>query len=587
MGSQSGTSGTILICERNGDFRARASRRLKTLGYEIEEVDSPEAALAAIESDTTRSRYFLVFVGIDDLLDDRVVECAHHLTEDIRLPLLFFAGSDERAGVTALGRLPWARLVEIDATDTVLGATIEMSLALHRARLAAAEREERLRTTLSSIGDAVVAADVNGSITGFNPVAARLTGWEEAEALGANLSDVLPLTVDGKPLHRRVNDALGIAEVGVELVSRSGERYRIAMSASPILATDGSRSGVVIVFRDVTEEHAVRDRLEKTVLVAADGMWDWNLATNEVYFDPRYYAMVGYEVDEFPHRLEEFRNRIHPDDVAHVFETAERHLAGESEDFRVEFRFARKNGGWTWIMGRGLIVERDSDDKPSRFVGTHTDISERIEKEQRIASLLDEQRRLVKEVQHRIKNHMYLMMSMLSLQAGSVDSDETRSALQDAAGRFTSMNVLYERLYRSDNSHGLTGREYVEALIPAIVGTYPTPCRVDLETSIADFDVDERTMPTVGMLLNELLTNALKHAFEGRTCGSISVSINVAGASTTLVVRDDGIGLPVGISPQEPRTFGFRMVDALVDQLNGTMVVSSPSATGTSIGVTF
>ncbi|MBN2253243.1 MAG: PAS domain-containing protein, partial [Kosmotogaceae bacterium] len=118
------------------------------------------------------------------------------------------------------------------------------------------------------------------------------------------------------------------------------------------------------------------DRLSKIVIAANDGMWDWDLTTNEVYFDPRYYTMAGYEVNEFPHQLKEFQKRVHPEDIENVMFYAEQHLKGKIERFQVEFRFKMKTGNWMWIAGRGYIVERDENGNPLRLVGTHRDITE-------------------------------------------------------------------------------------------------------------------------------------------------------------------------------------------------------------------
>ncbi|MEA1875693.1 MAG: response regulator [Bacteroidota bacterium] len=126
------------------------------------------------------------------------------------------------------------------------------------------------------------------------------------------------------------------------------------------------------------------DRLAKTMIAAKDGMWDWNLKTNEVYFDPRYYEMAGYRVDEFPYSLEEFQKRVHPDDVDYVMNEAQKHLEGKIDRFIVEFRFKKKNGDWLWIQGHGQIVERDEKSIPLRFIGTHRDITERKQAEEKI-----------------------------------------------------------------------------------------------------------------------------------------------------------------------------------------------------------
>ena len=145
--------------------------------------------------------------------------------------------------------------------------------------------------------------------------------------------------------------------------------------------TDG-RNLVLTIASDITNlkyvESALREseeNLSKFSLLTNDGIWDWDLQNDTVHFDPLYYTMAGYGVDEFPHHLEEFRKRIHPDDVEKVFGNAEDHLNGLIEQFSIEFRFLRKDGSWLWVMGRGKITEQDENGNPLRFVGTHTDIS--------------------------------------------------------------------------------------------------------------------------------------------------------------------------------------------------------------------
>ena len=172
--------------------------------------------------------------------------------------------------------------------------------------------------------------------------------------------------------------------VDYRIKKQNGEIGWISTKAEVICDQNGEIVSLLAVYVDITNrkrmEEALKqseDRLSKTLMAANDGMWDWNLKTNEVFFDPRYYSMAGYPVDEFPHRLEEFQKRIHPDDVDYVMEQAGRHLSGETERFIVEFRFKKKNNDWLWILGRGIIVEREPSGEPLRFIGTHTDITQR------------------------------------------------------------------------------------------------------------------------------------------------------------------------------------------------------------------
>ncbi len=151
------------------------------------------------------------------------------------------------------------------------------------------------------------------------------------------------------------------------------------------------RSTILTIALDMTNlvdaESALRrseENLSKLSLITNDGIWDWDLRTDKVDFDPRYYTMAGYEVDEFPHTLDEFRTRLHPDDIDYVFEQANGHLAGEIDRYAVEFRFQTKDGSWLWIYGRGKIIEQDENGNPLRFVGTHTDISGRKKVEEEL-----------------------------------------------------------------------------------------------------------------------------------------------------------------------------------------------------------
>lgn len=117
---------------------------------------------------------------------------------------------------------------------------------------------------------------------------------------------------------------------------------------------------------------------------AGDGVWDWKIGTDEVFFSKRWKAMLGYEEDEFPNHYQSWRAIMHPEDIKQTMANLQDHLDGKLESFRIEYRVRCKDGSWLWVLARGLVVERDNAGKPIRMVGTHTDISKRKEAEELI-----------------------------------------------------------------------------------------------------------------------------------------------------------------------------------------------------------
>ena len=120
---------------------------------------------------------------------------------------------------------------------------------------------------------------------------------------------------------------------------------------------------------------------------AGDGVWDWNLLTDEVFRSGRWHAIYGYAEHEIGHTAQDGRKLMHPDDRARAIEDIEAYLAGRTSTFVSEFRLMCKNGAWKWTLSRGMVVSTDADGKPLRMIGTHTDISERKFSEAQISRL--------------------------------------------------------------------------------------------------------------------------------------------------------------------------------------------------------
>jgi PAS domain S-box-containing protein len=312
-----------------------------------------------------------------------------------------------------------ARLTRIVTTVVALLALIALFVATRRfgaARWRAAETAERLKVTLASIGDAVMVTDLHGRVVRLNPVAEALTGWIEAEAVGRPLEEVLPIVNEEShqaaenPVNRVLREGLitGLANHTL-LVSKDGREIPIDDSAAPIRNEDGQMTGVVMVFRDITDrrrverEHATlleRERIARAdterarreietaaeqLRVALDagrmGTWEYTMATGVVKWSPGLEAIHGFPPGSFPGTFDAFRNEIHPDDRDRVLEAI--WVAVDARcDHHVEYRIVRADGVVRWVEGRGRLF-CDESGQPERMAGVCLDVTERKQSEER------------------------------------------------------------------------------------------------------------------------------------------------------------------------------------------------------------
>jgi len=215
------------------------------------------------------------------------------------------------------------------------------------------------------------------------------------------------------------------------------------------------------------------------------------------------------------------------------------------------------------------------------------DISEQAKAEVRINTLLEEKQLLLREVHHRIKNNMNVMMSLLSIQSDKMDNAAASASLDAARGRMMSMLVIYDRLYRSDNFVQISTRTYLSELLDMIRQQFES-LHVVIDKNLDDFNMDSSVLFPLGIILNELITNSFKYAFKNIGSGSLSVRLHKEeGETATLSVSDDGVGLPAGFSWQDSNGFGFLLVRSLVSQIHGSMNVGTTQETGARFDIQF
>jgi PAS domain S-box-containing protein len=207
------------------------------------------------------------------------------------------------------------------------------------------------------------------------------------------------------------------------------------------------------------------------------------------------------------------------------------------------------------------------------------DISEHLAAQGRIRRYLEEKELLLKETHHRIKNNMNTVHSLLSIQADRQEDGAGRAVLHDAARRVQAMATLYDKLYRSESYRSLGARVFLEPLVSEIVGVFPALASLRVATEIDDLALDVKRLSSLGIIVNELITNTMKYAFGQEGEHLIRLSLSAEGRAVTMCYADNGSGLPEGLSLENSTGFGMQLVLMVVKELGGSVRVNREAGT--------
>lgn len=464
------------------------------------------------------------------------------------------------------------------------------------------------------------------------------------------------------------------------------------------------------------ESHIEKNRESSVAAIEGsnDGVWDWNVVTNEVYFSDRWKEMLEYKPSEIKNNFDAWRKLVHKDDLTKALEEIDKALKNITPNYVLEHRLRAKDGSYKWILARGKVLERDKEGKPLRMVGTHTDISdlkkaermlieseskyralvenspvlimttdakeviqfinftggtrrhdevighslynfvdkeyasivkaahksvfknktvhsyetlgidgdgakiwfqthvgpilmgekvvgltmftrditERKIAEAKILQSLKEKEVLLKEIHHRVKNNLQIISSILSLQANFIKDKKSAEMVRDIQGRIKSMSVIHDLLYQSKNFNNINFAEYLEIVIVNITHSFSPIERTKkelnapaLDLKIENLYLDLEVAIPCGLIVNELITNSIKYAFSTQKKPVIHLSLKKEKNLITLIVQDNGKGLPPKLDIRNSKSLGLQLVTSLVEQLDGKLKVESK--TGAKFTITF
>ena len=450
-----------------------------------------------------------------------------------------------------------------------------------QAEEALGDSERWLSTTLRSIGDAVITTDIKRLVTFMNPVAEDLTGYGEAEAAGKPLKDVFNIINEQTgqrakdPIARvlRQGVVVGLANHTV-LIAKDGTKRPIADSGAPIRDEEGNIIGVVMVFRDITERKRAEEALQESeekyralVESATDMIYmiDKNnkvLSANKaaaMLFGKESKKIIGKSIfNLFPEKIATCYSK----NLKKVFETGR---PGFYESNMIV------GGRESWISVN-LSPVRDPKGRIMAVMGVTRDITERKKVDRQIKASLKEKEVLLREIHHRVKNNMQIISSLLKLQSQYIEDKPYADIFKESQDRIKSMSLIHEMLYQSKHLSKINFKEYIRILANYLFRScWPSPCKIALKIESENVYLAIDNAIPCGLIIHELVSNSLKHAFSGSKEGEIKIALHsINERDIELVVSDDGVGMPEDLDFRNTKSLGLHLVTILAeDQLQG------------------
>ncbi len=436
------------------------------------------------------------------------------------------------------------------------------------------------------------------TISLFNHAFERLTGRTEQEVIGQHLEILFPEESRDASLAliKKTLEGERWESVKIPILAVDGTVHTVLWNSANILTADAKLVSTIAQGVDITERERVEDALleseeqfrvifhnQPAGLLMIDPSTHMIVDTNAATL-----AMIGASREEVIGRVchtficPAEQGKCPITDLNQVVDNSERVLITKNGR-RIPIL---KSVNSITIKGRRFLIESFIDiTEQKRAEEIIKKFNEELEQQvkfrtKELDASLQEKVVLLREVHHRVKNNLQIIISLVNLQMRQINDQWLKQVMAETQNRVRAMSFVHEKLYQSENLSHIDLSEYIRFLTAQLFAYYGIDSRkIRLDIDIGKTMVDINTAIPLGLIINELVSNALKHAFPSDREGTITISSRYDDKVLSLAIRDDGIGLPPDLDWKNPESLGLRLVNSLVDQLEGTIELGKEKGT--------
>ncbi len=466
-----------------------------------------------------------------------------------------------------------------------------------RSRKALKENERKYRQLVENAHEGIWSVDNDGNTTFVNPRMANMLGYTSDEMKNMHLLSFMD-EKKAKIVKTHMKEYKDIEEgkYEFEFVKKDGKQIYVSIDLTQIYDDHGNYIESLALISDITERRKAEEKLklaskynrslieaslDPLVTIGSDGkITDVNKST-EIITGYSRKQLIGTDFSDYFTQPEKARNGYQQ-----VFKE------GLVRDYPLEIK--NKDGCITPVLYNASVYKDDFGNVIGVFAAAR-DITQLKKAEENIKSSLEEKEILLREIHHRVKNNLQIISSLLSLQTSYIKDDETLGVLEESQNRVKSMAMVHEKLYNSENLVKIDFKDYIKDLTDSLFLTYKIYQNgVKLNKKIDNTFFNINTAIPCGLIINELVTNSLKHAFPtvdpattnaAAASKEIQINLHQSKGNFVLMVSDTGVGLPESVDFRNTESLGLRLVTNLVKQLEGTIELDRSG--GTKFKITF
>jgi len=458
-----------------------------------------------------------------------------------------------------------------------------------RAEEAADAERKLLRTVIDLIPDFVYVKDRGSRFLLANDATANGMGFSDpAQLIGKSDAQVYPEKVAAE---FRTDEERTLAGETIrhkeEIINGPDGKQRILLTTKvPLTDNNGAVVGLVGIGHEITKRKKAEENIRK--LSSAIEQSPVSVVITDLdalieYVNPKFSEVTGYSFEEVKGKNPRIlKSGLTPH---WAYKQLWEYLT-KGDTWNGEFSNRKKNGEIYWEYASISPIKNESG-VITNYVAVKEDITNRKLMEEKIEASLKEKETLLKEVHHRVKNNLQIISSLLSLQSSYIKNQESLEVLKESQNRVKSMALVHEKLYKTGDLSHINLGEYINDLAAKLFSSYgPNTKEIKFNLNIKEALIEMNLAISIGLILNELITNALKHAFVNKTDGKILVEFESDDkGNSVLTVSDDGIGIPQNFNFRQIDTLGLQIVKSLVDQHDGKIELCKGS--GTRIKINF